>query len=43
MKPGNGDPGIQVESCSDVDPTNLPRTGYIIDLYRLVISFELFI
>ena len=43
IKPSLGKPGIGVESNSDVHECNLPRTGYIIDLYRLVISFELFI
>lgn len=43
IRPSRGERGIQVESNSDVNDCNLPRTGYIIDLYRLVISFELFI
>ena len=43
IRPSMGERGIQVESHSDVNDCNLPRTGYIIDLYRLVISFELFI
>ena len=43
IRPSMGERGIQVESNSSVNDCNLPRTGYIIDLYRLVISFELFI
>jgi len=35
IRPSRGERGIQVESNSDVNDCNLPRTGYIIDLYRM--------
>ena len=43
IRPSMGKRGLIVEQNSAVHEANLPRTGYIIDLYRLVISFELFI